>query len=77
MEGIGAEGIEAGGWLIRNGGPRNRRIEAGEWLRRNEGPRNRRIETGGWLRRNRGHGNRRNRGRMMVEKEWRAWEQKE
>ena len=35
------------------------------------------IEAGGWLRRNGGHGNRRNRGRMMVEKELKAWEQKE
>ena len=34
-------------------------------------------EAAGWLRRNGGHGNRRNRGRMMVEKEWKAWEQKE
>ena len=89
---MGAEGIEAGGWLRRNGGPRNRRVEAGGWLRRNRGHGNRRnrgrrmmddgrgiecIGAGGWFRRNGGHGNRRNRGRMMVEKEWRAWEQKE
>ena len=35
------------------------------------------IEEGGWLRRNGEDRSRRNRGRRMVEKEWRAWEQKE